>query len=288
MIFAVLILLLSVLPIMRRFLSTILQPFCHFYYQKRYYRHHQGVRILMYHRVNVSGEYDQLTVSPERFEQHMLWLAQHYEVISLAQMQSQRHQPTMGKRPQVVLTFDDGYLDNLIYAIPILIQYKLPATIFVTTNFCQQTHQHPRYPASTTRLHLNWLEVRQLQKSPLITIGSHTCSHPNLPHLSSAQSWHEINQSRQLLAQQLGKAPDFFCYPSGYLSQRELDNVKKAGYLGAVTVAGGLNHNKTPAFALKRTEITEKDDIQDLKRKLDGAFDLPHQWLHWRRTRKNQ
>ena len=278
----------SPLSAMRRLLSACLQPFSYFYYQQRYYQYNQGVRVLMYHRINISRRFDQLTVSPQRFDEHMAFLAKNYHVISLEKMLSSDFQADSLDRPLVVLTFDDGYLDNLTQALPTLIQYQLPATIFVTTDFCEQTRQHPRYPNSKQRLHLNWEEIQQLQKNPLITIGSHTCQHPNLPHLSSAQSWHEVNHSREILMEKLGKAPDFFCYPSGYLTGREIDHVRKAGYQAAVTVENGLNHSKISKFELKRTEVTDKDSITDLKRKLNGAFDLPHQYLHWQRTRMNK
>jgi len=268
----------------RRVLSASCQPLCHFYYQQRYYRHHQGVRILMYHRVDARADDDQLSVAPARFATQMAWLAENHQVISLAQMVAQRA-TTSDEKPQVVLTFDDGYLDNLLYAVPLLLHYQLPATFFVTTEFCQQTQQHPRYGQTAQRLHLNWQEVQQLAKHALFDIGSHTCQHPYLTELSNAQAWQEINDSRQILAEKLGQAPAFFCYPSGNMRAREMDWVQKAGYQAAVTVAPGLNTAATPLWALKRTEITDKDEPIDFQRKLSGGFDPIHQLLHWKRTR---
>ncbi len=148
---------------LRRILSLVFLPFAalHEYFSP-------GIRILMYHRIERLLTYDQLTVDPEHFAEQMAYLSKHCRVITLSQavkeLQSGSYQ-----QPGVVITFDDGYRDNLIHALPILKRYCLPATIFVTVEFCEQTRQHPRYPTSSSRLHLNWKEVRGLADELNIT-----------------------------------------------------------------------------------------------------------------------
>jgi peptidoglycan/xylan/chitin deacetylase (PgdA/CDA1 family) len=265
---------------MRRILALGLWP-----YAKVTSAMRPGLRILMYHRVANLPAYDQLTVSPSRFERQMRQLAEGHQVVSLAEgLQALAAGPL--RRPLVAVTFDDGYLDNLSEAAPILAYHGIPATVFVTTRFCDQAANHPRYGLSAQRLHLNWEEVATLAAMPGITIGSHTLSHPYLPTLSDAEAQHEIEDSRREIQARLGLTTDYFCYPSGDLSPRELQLVRQTGYSAAVSVSPGVNHASADRFQLRRTEITDRDDNFDFNLKLTGAFDPLHRLLHARRTRR--
>lgn len=262
---------------LRRIFSLVFLPFAAL---REYF--FPCIRILMYHRVERLLAYDQLTVDPERFAAQMAYLSKHCRVITLSQAVTEL-QCRDYRQSGVVITFDDGYRDNLIHALPILKRYCLPATIFVTVEFCAQIRQHPRYPVSSSRLHLDWKEVYSLADELNITIGSHTLTHPYLPRLSYAEAQHEITTSRKQIATEINRSVDFFCYPSGDLNQREIELVRDAGYFGAVTVAPGCNRPGISLHELRRTEITDKDHLVDFFAKLHGAYDFLHTILHWRR-----
>jgi peptidoglycan/xylan/chitin deacetylase (PgdA/CDA1 family) len=245
-----------------------------------------GVRVLMYHRVMPREGFDQLTVTPERFAEQMAWLKARCEVVSLSEAVCSLSAPPGGGRPRVAITFDDGYLDNLQHAVPVLQRLQLPATIFVTTAFCSQAMSHPRYPAEGGRLHLTWDEVRQLAATPGITIGSHTATHPYLQRLAPQQARAEIADSRKQIEDQIGRRVEFFCYPSGDAGAREMALAREAGYTASVTVHPGLNRPGIDLQALRRTEITQHDGALDFGLKLRGAYDPLHALLHWRRQRR--
>lgn len=238
----------------------------------------------MYHRVFPRAGFDQLTVTPDRFAEQMAWLAEHCEVLSLSD--SLAGLGRAGERPRVVITFDDGYRDNLVHALPVLQRFKLPATIFVTTAFCSQAMRHPRYPAEDGQLHLTWEEVRWLAGTPGITIGSHTVTHPYLQRVGAEQVRTEIADSRKRIEDEISRRVDFFCYPSGDAGRREMDAARDAGYLASVTVQPGINRPGIDLQALRRTEITQHDGITDFALKLRGAYDPLHALLHWRRQRR--
>lgn len=242
----------------------------------------------MYHRVAKLDSYDQLVVSPENFLKQMEVLASECNVISLGEAVSLLASKQPVPKRTTVITFDDGYRDNLTEALPILEAYSLPFTVFVTSDFCQQTHAHPRYAAdqryvSQTKLHLDWAEVNQLAAHPLVEIGSHTISHAHLPRLSDADSMREINESKQVIDQQLQQETQFFCYPNGDYFERELAILKASGYRAAVTVSPGINRQSSNLYALRRTEVTDRDSPKLMRYKLDGAFDCIHKLLDIRR-----
>lgn len=91
--------------------------------------------ILLYHRVaRPARDPWGLCVSPERFAEQMAWLARRYRVVPLARLVEQCTVRRLG-RPQVAITFDDGYADNLTHAAPVLRHHRLPATFFVVSGF---------------------------------------------------------------------------------------------------------------------------------------------------------
>lgn len=96
-------------------------------------RREPGAVVMLYHRVAaLSGDPQLLAVSPDRFDEHMRLIARDYQPISLSWLASCMRRGDVPER-SVVVTFDDGYADNLTYALPILAKHGVPATVFVAT-----------------------------------------------------------------------------------------------------------------------------------------------------------
>lgn len=87
------------------------------------------VLVLMYHRIDdcFDEKMSHLTVTPNNFEQQMQWIKEHYSIIKL------KDNWNIVNKTAFVITFDDGYADNYINALPILEKYNIPATFFITT-----------------------------------------------------------------------------------------------------------------------------------------------------------
>ncbi len=91
--------------------------------------------IILYHRVaEIRPDVQRLCTTPSNFEAHLKEITQNYQPISLHILKENIGSGTI-PRNAVVVTFDDGYIDNLRYAAPLLEKYGVPATIFVTTGF---------------------------------------------------------------------------------------------------------------------------------------------------------
>ncbi len=255
---------------MRRVIAGAFRPIT-----RQWNRWNPGTRILMYHRVTDLDQYDQLTVSPKRFDDQLRGLKSSHRVVALKDAFS-------FDENSVVITFDDGYLDNYLEAAPLLQKYGLPATIYLTADFVDQKASHRRYKGSE-RLHMDWLEVSDLAASGLINFGSHTCTHPMLSELKSADSKREIIDSKMRLEDKLGTSVSSFAYPNGNYGQREVDYVEEAGYVHAVTVKPGVNRGNSELLQLRRTEVTDRDEPKEFAAKLDGALDPVHLVLDMKR-----
>ena len=169
------------------------------------------VPVLMYH--SISPEYDLIpapgqSVRPEIFAAHLRILEEHgYTTHTLSELCAHLtgEIPLTGK--PVVITFDDGYLDNYVFAFPLLERFGMKATIFVSEDFIDHA-QEPR-----ARVHgksdpqagayLSWPEMREMVESGLVEIESHGKTHDLLPRTDRVVDYHRPGVRNPWLAWRL-------------------------------------------------------------------------------------
>ncbi len=232
-------------------------------------------RILMYHMVRepIKGaKFNSLRVSPFIFEEQIKFLSEGgWHFFTMAELISQG---TSLPEKSIAVTFDDGYEDNFTNALPILKKYDAKATIYLVVD------RHNREWSSKRKKKNNNNElmlepklqdkhVRELIKSGLIEIGSHTFTHDNLPMLSKEQKEQEIIASREQLREVFNIECQSFCYPFGLYDEVDLKLVEQAGYSNATTVEKGMdNLPLVSPYLLKRITISGKDNFYAFKLKL--------------------
>lgn len=212
-----------------------------------FYEIHYEVPILMYHRVGMPSDKSEegLFVSPETFERQMEFLRIHgYHVAPLSEVIEETKNHRFIAPNTVVITFDDGYADNIKNAFPILRKMGFPATIFMITYNIGKP---------------GWLteeDLRVLDASG-VAIGSHTAHHAFLPGLKDDEAVSaELAESKQTLEGILGHPVTLFSYPAGGATQKIEALVKAAGYAGAVTTNQGPGRHDP--FALHRIKGKEE------------------------------
>ncbi len=229
-----------------------------------------GVRIFLYHRV--SPEHDKLTVTPEAFRAQMeLLLSAGTNPINLDEALVVIQERVPGRH--ICVTLDDGYHDNLDYAIPVLRELGIPATIFVmsaVTDGSAQLYWYDRPPPI-----LSWNELREIDQESLFAIGAHTRTHPALDKLTDEAAWDEIAGSRRDLEEHLGRSVTSFAYPAGLQGEREIRMVREAGYRVALTCEPGVNGPRDSAHAMRRTPVSGRDNLRMFEARLTGLLDRP-------------
>ncbi|MEG1709994.1 MAG: polysaccharide deacetylase family protein, partial [Acinetobacter sp.] len=222
-------------------------------------------RVLMYHMVreHIDGaKFNKLRVKPAEFEKQVAWMkAEGFHFVTMHELQN-----NWGKHPEktVAITFDDGYLDNLENAYPILEKYQAKATIYVVVD------RHDRDWSTYKKAHhnsgelareakLNDEQVQFLAQSGLVEIGSHTMTHANLDKLDDAQCLQELLESKIQLEQLIHQPVTSFAYPFGIYSQRDVALAKQAGYSNAVTTEEGIDGLDPDFMQLQRIKISGKD-----------------------------
>ena len=186
------------------------------------------IPIIMYHDITATKDVS-WDVTPDELERHFQALQEGgYTPISMDQMVN--HLRTGSQLPEkpVLLTFDDNYIGQYQYAFPLLKKYNYPAVWSVHTRFVGTGGKKPK---------ATWDQLREMSKSGLITVASHTVNHLNLKDLSDREIEKEVTESKKVLEKELGIAIDYFTYPEGDFTERAREKIKNAGYKGALTMS---------------------------------------------------
>lgn len=212
------------------------------------------ISVLYYHRV-ADWQPTPWTIGRETFQQHIEWLQNNFDLISL-DTALDRIEAGENDRPAVVITFDDGYADNMDFAVPFLVQQKIPFTYYVSTHQVvnQQPFEHDRvYPS---RLYPN--SVRDLKKLVRwgVDIGAHTCHHVDLGQITDEKQLRtELRGCRKQLMNLLGCPVKHFAFPFGQranISTQAVALAKEAGFRSIAGAYGGYNFMGQDPFLVQR------------------------------------
>ncbi len=224
-----------------------------------------GLRILLYHAIGSPALGDSrglFSLCPDRFEQQMDELSERHagHVVGL--------DPDLriASEPQIAITFDDGYADNLAVAAPILAARGLPFTVFVTADFVRKSRPGFLTPSG----------LRELAALPKVRIGAHGATHVALSACDDMQLREELHSSKQYLEEMIGREVCTMAYPYGAADRRVRDAVVAAGYRLAASSYAQVNDARRDRLMLGRTEVLGGDSLRVFRQKLHGDWDWRH------------
>jgi peptidoglycan/xylan/chitin deacetylase (PgdA/CDA1 family) len=214
-----------------------------------------SIPVLNYHSIGVSKG-NTLVLDPKKLAQQMEYLAEQcYSPLTLSDFILLLEKKKSPPAKPVLLTFDDGYIDNYEQAMPILKRHGFPATIFISPGTIGQENK------------VNWKQIKEMQEAGW-DIQPHGMTHPHLPELTAAEQKEEITQSRRQIEQQLGTNADIFCYPYGEFNKQTLTILKEEGFRYAFTIRQGRTTSSQDPFHLKRIYVNSEDSLLQWSKKL--------------------
>lgn len=212
--------------------------------------------IFMYHGIaDVDEDPNQLCVSPARFAEQMAWLARRgLRGVGIAELVDAMRAGR--QRGLVGLTFDDGYINVLETALPVLRQHGFGATAYIISDRLGGTNEWDEGPVWKL---MTGDQVRELAEAG-IEIGSHAATHMRLAGASPAQLTAEIIESRTSLGTLLGIEIRGFAFPYGSMDAASRQAVRDAGYEYACAVEASTA--EIGLMALPRLYVGEQDDAR--------------------------
>jgi peptidoglycan/xylan/chitin deacetylase (PgdA/CDA1 family) len=231
----------------------------------------RGVVVLLYHRV---GRRTKVSVDLPAwlFEEQISRLSGGPGVVDLdaALGQLQNGLPEAGGPDPVVVTFDDGTADFVDLALPILVRYRVPATIYVATDFIDRGRPFP-----DDGVPLSWAAVGEAVSTGLVTVGSHTHSHALLDRTDPLLAAAELDRSIELIAEHVGTRPSHFAYPKALLAGPETEGEVRARFASAALAGTRANpYRATDPYRLARSPLQVDDGLRFFERKLAGGMHL--------------
>ena len=237
------------------------------------------LRVLMYHKVNdLPG--NPVTVPAALFEEQMAQIRDlGYRVVSGDAVLDHFTRGAALPPKAVLITFDDGYRDNLRNAAPILQRYGYPAVVFVPIGYLDSARPLPHEEHLVARGVLNptlgWSELAELEAAG-IRVESHGISHRPLANLEIDEAAREITLSKLRLEQRLGRPVRAFAFVKGSEADYRpvhLSLLKQAGYELAFTSVSGSNGPRADPLQLHRYNV-EPYPTRTFELVLAGACDL--------------
>jgi peptidoglycan/xylan/chitin deacetylase (PgdA/CDA1 family) len=232
-----------------------------------------GLAVLLYHRVGGRTPVS-VDLPTALFGDQMALVAERYQVLTMDQAADQlaAGEPPRGQ-PAVVITFDDGTADFLEEAVPVLVEHRIPATVYVATAFVDEQRDFPDDGRPAT-----WAALAEAVATGLVTIGSHTHTHLLLDRVDGPTAADELDRSVGLIGDRLGVAVEHFAYPKALAGSPAAEIEVRARFRTAAVAGTHLNRwTGSDLHRLARTPIQVSDGLRWFGRKADGGLRLEDQ-----------
>jgi peptidoglycan/xylan/chitin deacetylase (PgdA/CDA1 family) len=118
------------------------------------------------------------------------------------------------------------------------------------------------HAGDTFDLFLTWEDVRALAKSPLVTLGAHGHEHLDLTAVAAVDAESEISVSRRRISEELGAAPEFYCFAYGSAKEEHLKMVERAGFRAAFGIGSEIVSSASfEPYRIPRIDISDTDSV---------------------------
>lgn len=236
-------------------------------------KNNYSLPVLLYHRIinkqSIIGKH-KIYVWEKDFAKQMNYLKNNgYQTITFYDLQQN---PTMDLYKKVIITFDDGYLDNYELMFPILKKHGFKAVIYLVTQL-----DHNSWGVKEGEPRVNMMSAAQVKQMSDygVEMGGHTQHHVNLLQHDAQKQLAEIKGSKEDTEKITGKPAISFAYPFGGINEDIKKITQQAGYTYAVSTNTGPKEFGADLFQIRRIEITPKTTLMSFKNKVSGNYFYP-------------
>lgn len=235
----------------------------------------QPIPILVYHQIAAAppkgSPFRGLYVAPAAFARQMVWLKRlGYTGLSMSALQPYLQGERSGK--VVGITFDDGYRNNLVHALPTLARNGFSSTCYAVsgllgkTNVWDESIGIPQTPLMDEGEIRQWVAGGQ-------EIGSHTHSHVNLLETDEPGCREEMVLGKTGLEAVIGRPVEHFCYPYGHFKARHVELARELGFATATTTQRSRCHAGMDMLQLPRVPVMRSTVLPVFWLKIATAYE---------------
>ncbi len=221
------------------------------------------IPILMYHHLeqlgaNASTVQQDWTVSPANFIAQLdYYQSQGYHTVTLGQVLAFFEKGAPLPIHPMVLTFDDGWIDDYTVAFPALRARGMVGTFFVPTQFAD----------AGGKTLLGWDQIKEMDAAGM-EFGGHTINHPNLTQVSADEVLRQLQTSKTKMETRLGHPTLALSYPNGAYNSEVINRARRVGYRAAVGLCCGYQIKADMLMTLPRIRISYNDTLAAVIKRL--------------------
>lgn len=225
----------------------------------------ESIRILMYHQVlpqSIAYKND-LIVTVENLEEQLIYIKNNFKTVFFKDLEASK-----SIENKIILTFDDGYYNNLQYLIPLLEKHQLKATIFIPTKFIQNNLN------GEERVYMNFDEIKSLNPD-LVEIALHSHSHKNFSQMTLSEAEADLLKNIEILEQNEINFTKVLAYPYGKFPKEKerkkefFKMLERIGIVSAIRIGNNVaSYPFKKRFEVNRIDIKYGDSIKNFKWKL--------------------
>lgn len=221
----------------------------------------ESIRILMYHLVlpqSIAYKND-LIVTVENLEEQLIYIKNNFKTIFFKDLETSK-----SIENKIILTFDDGYYNNLQYLIPLLEKHQLKATIFIPTEFIQNNLN------GEERVYMNFDEIKSLNPD-FVEIALHSHSHKNFSQMTLSEAEADLLKNIEILEQNEINFTKVLAYPYGKFPKEKefFKMLDKIGIESAMRIGNNVaSYPFKKRFEVNRIDIKYGDSLKAFKWKL--------------------
>jgi peptidoglycan/xylan/chitin deacetylase (PgdA/CDA1 family) len=200
-------------------------------------------------------------------------------------MRLDRSEPLQRGKRYSAVTFDDGFCSVIENALPELTNRAIPSTHFIVAGALGHKPEWVIRTNDSATAHERVMSSEQLRGlAELVTIGSHTLTHPFLPAVSEAEARRQIGESRSILRSLTNTDVNVFSFPYGAFNSELVKWCAEAGYTRVFTTQPVYAFAEDQEFVSGRVPVSPDDSRLEFRLKLLGAY----RWMPWAVALKQQ
>ncbi|MGG7197242.1 polysaccharide deacetylase family protein [Clostridium butyricum] len=217
-----------------------------------------GIPVLYYHSVDENAA-NEVTITPEKLKEQLDYINDNnYVTITMTELYDHIENNKPIPEKSILITFDDGYMNNYTEAFPMLKELNMTATIFCVGNSLDGSY------------YLSEEAIKEMSDYG-IDIESHTVNHVHLDTMSYDEQLLELKNSKNILEKITGKEVLSLAYPFGDYNDNTIKAAKDAGYKMGFTTKLGLSDRTDDIYKLDRIYISSSYDMNTFKNLLKNT-----------------
>lgn len=224
----------------------------------------RNYQVIYFHEVTKENGKGYDFINVHKFEKQMKYLYQNnYQTLTFEDLNNQKKKINK-KMKNILITFDDGYINNYKLVYPIMKKYGLKFNIFIEAGAINKKDNY-----------LSWEMINEMASSKLVGFGAHTYNHVDARYIKESTFQKEIVDTNELINQKTNLKVEDFCFPYGLYDSNIIELLTKSKEYKRLYTSDGIKYkHKDSVTTIGRVGIKNEDDLKTFIGKVKGKYNF--------------